>query len=431
MKILHSTPVSPFGGLNLVLEEFDRLSIGEKLAERLPELASQSRYSWRDILYSFWSIFFCGGDCSEDLATNLQAGLANHPHLSIPSPDRVLNRFKELATCTRVCQSPRSKSIHEFNWNATLSKLNCELLKKLAPPSKNLAVLDYDNTLLFAEKSDAKMTYKKQFGYAPGVGMIGKKIVYVENRNGNSAAHILQDETLDRMFKHLKEAGIKVDVFRADGASYQWSTVLKITEEVDTFYLRAKRSEPVLKAISTINNWQEIELDGEKAFRGSVNYTPFVRTAIKNKQKEMLQSYRLVVTKIARTDQQLDFFSGEAYKYFGILTNNYVQSNDEVVDFYNQRGAMEKEFDVLKNDFGWDKMPFSKLAQNTVYLIFTAMCRNLYKYIIQFFSKKYKGLSPKFRIKKFVFRFITIPAKWIKTARSWKLRIYGKINFKT
>ena len=74
-------------------------------------------------------------------------------------------------------------------------------------------------------------------------------------------------------------------------------------------------------------------------------------------------------------------------------------------------------------------MPFSKLEHNTVFLIITAMCRNLYNYIITDFSKKYKNLSPKFRIKKFIFRFICIPAKWIKTSRMYKLKIYGNIRF--
>lgn len=61
---------------------------------------------------------------------------------------------------------------------------------------------------------------------------------------------------------------------------------------------------------------------------------------------------------------------------------------NDVVYYYNQRGAIEKEFDVLKNDFGWKKLPFSELAQNLVYLQITAICRNLYHYIITNFSKK-------------------------------------------
>lgn len=113
------------------------------------------------------------------------------------------------------------------------------------------------------------------------------------------------------------------------------------------------------------------------------------------------------------------------------MTNNLEQTDDEVVFFYNQRGKAEREFDVMKNDFGWDHMPFSRLEQNTVFLLFTAMCRNLYNYIIHRFSGIYMHLKANFRIKKFIFRFICIPAKWIKHARGVQLRMYCEIAFKT
>ena len=55
----------------------------------------------------------------------------------------------------------------------------------------------------------------------------------------------------------------------------------------------------------------------------------------------------------------------------------------------------------------------------------------MYNYIIKLFSAKCKNLSSRFRLKKFTFRFICIPGKWIRTARTNKLRIYGDIYFKT
>ena len=41
------------------------------------------------------------------------------------------------------------------------------------------------------EKYDARSTYKKSEGYQPGVVSIGKNIVYIEDRNGNSPAKSL------------------------------------------------------------------------------------------------------------------------------------------------------------------------------------------------------------------------------------------------
>jgi hypothetical protein len=96
MKILKPSHLSPFGGLNFVHQEFDRLKVGDLLKKELPVLAAQSHYDWRDLLYSFWSIYFCGGDCIEDLSMNLRNGLKQTPHLKTPSPDSILKRMKEL-----------------------------------------------------------------------------------------------------------------------------------------------------------------------------------------------------------------------------------------------------------------------------------------------------------------------------------------------
>ncbi|WP_310992104.1 transposase [Aequorivita marina] len=98
-----------------------------------------------------------------------------------------------------------------------------------------------------------------------------------------------------------------------------------------------------------------------------------------------------------------------------------------IVHYYNQRGTIEREFEVLKYDFGWQKLPFSTLEQYQVYLQITAICRNIYHYLINLFSKKVKGLHPKYRVKKFIFRFIAVPAKWVYRSRQWHLRVYGTI----
>ena len=430
MKVVNSSYISPFGGLNFVLEEFDKLNIGKLLNAHLPDLPSQSRYDWRDLLYSFWSIYFCGGDCIEDLSANLKLSFQS-PFLKTPSPDSVLKRMKELALPSQIFDTVRGKRKHEFSINKSLNELNLKILKDRINKQNGPIVLDYDNTLLYSKKADAKMTYKKQFGYAPGVGIIGDNIVYVENRNGNSAAPNLQQDTLERMFTLLKEQGVKPDIFRADGGSYKLSTISTISNHVDKLYVRARMSEPLIEAIQSIESWQRIEIDGQEVFRGSVRFTPFKSTAKREKKEYLLKEYRMVVTKQKRDDGQINIFSGEANNYHPIITNDLEMSNDEVVFFYNKRGAIEKEFDILKNDFGWDNMPFSHIEQNNVSLIFTAICRNLYAHIIETFSNRFNGLSAKYRIKKFIFRFISIPARWIRQSRYWKLKLYGQIAFKT
>ena len=97
MKILNSPAISSFWGLNFVLEELIRKGIGNSIDRELPELPAQSTYSWKDIIFTYWSIIFCGGDCAEDAAINLSQGLTNSPFIKVPSPDRLLERLKELS----------------------------------------------------------------------------------------------------------------------------------------------------------------------------------------------------------------------------------------------------------------------------------------------------------------------------------------------
>lgn len=431
MKVLNSSEISPFGGLNFVLKEFDTLNLANLLNENLPCLPPQSKYKWKDILYSFWSIFFCGGDCIEDLSGNFNRHLKQNPFINIPSPDRVLERFKKLSLPKEIFSTPRGNSTHEFSFNNPLNRLNLEILKELKFDLNEKFTLDYDNTLLFNDKADSRWSYKNRSGYCPGVGFIGKNVVFIENRNGNSDAKTLQDDTLARMFALLKEQNIKVHAFRADGASYHMDIIDTVSKNVEKLYIRARMNDTLAREIISIDNWTPVELGIETAYRGEIEFTPFINTAKRHKKQDKLKTYRLIVTKIERIDKQIDLFTNEACNYSAILTNDFEKTKDEIVYFYNQRGAIEKEFDVLKNDFGWNNIPFSKLEQNTVFLLFTAICRNLYGYIIQVFSIRFKCLSASFRIKKFIFRFITIPAKWIRNARQNKLKIYGNLCFKT
>lgn len=432
MKVLNSSPISSFGGLNFVLEEFNNMKIEKLFNDELPCLPAQSVYSWKDIFFSYWSIILCGGDCAEDLSTNLKHNFANNPLINTPSPDRLLSRLKMLSEEKVSLKKNRSKAINEFSFNPMMNKLNLKVLKRLNVIPKKDLVLDYDNTFIYADKADAKRTYTKGIGYCPGVATIGSNTVFVENRNGNCAPHTMQDDTFERMFEMLQSEDFCIASFRADSASYQLATIATVRKYTNRFYIRATMSETINQAIQKIDDWKEVKLgDGRVLHRGSVKYTPFKSVARKLKRKDDLCEYRLVVTKEARDDGQLNMFTNEACNYGAIVTNDFEGTDDEITIFYNQRGKQEREFDILKNDFAWDKMPFSKMEHNTVFLLLMAMCRNLYNYIINKFSKHYKGLSPNYRLKKFIFRFICIPTKWIKTGREYKLRLYGNLAFKT
>ena len=110
------------------------------------------------------------------------------------------------------------------------------------------------------------------------------------------------------------------------------------------------------------------------------------------------KAYRLVIQRQKRMDGVLDLWEGE-YTYRCILTNDYESSTREIVEFYNLRGGKERIFDDMNNG-------------------------KFYKAIIHRLDVKRFGLNATSRIKAFVFRFVSVPAKWIRTSRRYVLNTY-------
>lgn len=424
MKVIKSNEISAFGGINFVFDFLNKQNINKLLKNNLPQINPNSLYSWKDLFYSFLAIYFCGGDCMEDLHTNLRTHFKNNPFVKIPSPDTVLRRMSSLATNKETCFTKRGVIEHEFSTNNCLFNLNIEILNELGVFKSKELVFDYDNTIIFNEKIDSKMTYKRDYGYQPGVCTLNEKfILYIENRNGNSDAKSFQADTLNRIFESIKShKSKKVCHFRADAASYQYDVINLLEKEVDYFYIGCRNSY-IEKYFSQIQNWVTTSNQFGELEIGSIMIRPFCNQAIKNNKKPL--TYRLVVKRTPSKDGQINLITQDAFEYRAILTNNFEMNNIEIANFYAKRGNMERQFDILKNDFGWQKLPFSSLNKNLVFLYLSAICRNLYNNIIEYFSAKHKNLKPIYRIKKFIFRFIILPAKWIKQSRQLKLKVYN------
>lgn len=420
MKVTYSQDsITPFGGIHFVYELLSSQGVGQLINQQLGLRAANSQYQYSDLIYGLLSIFFCGGDCAEDIEEHLGLYL-NTSHFQVSSPDSLLRLQKELASQPTHYISPRDVD-HQFNWNGPLARLNLKMLTRLGQLNTSQAyTLDYDNVVLATQKADARRTYRNHYGYQPGVGMIGDKIVYVENRNGNSEPMYRQYRTLRRMFGLLKAQGIQIQRFRADSGSYVGAVVDWVSRQCESIYIKARLNASVRSRIRQMTDWQQ---DPKGIERGSISFTPFKRS--RNRwSSDSPQTFRLVVERYPDPDGQGNLFTEDAYSYQAILTSDWETAEAEVFRFYRQRGSREREFDILKNDFGWRRMPFSRIHQNTVYLFVTAMIRNLYGFVISQFSGQLGYLNKRFRIKKFIFRFITVPAKWIRTARQWWLKLY-------
>ncbi len=364
---------------------------------------------------SYLLMTLCGGECAEDITEHLRRELCQIKNFDVCSADTLLRMQKELSTEKETIVSETNIQ-HDFNINIEMNSLMIKLLLQTGQLSSAHEgyVFDYDNQFIFTEKYDSKRSYKKADGYFPGIASINNYPVYIETRNGNSNVKYKQEETLKRAYALLEESGIKVKHSRMDCGSFD-KTVVPVVEANSTyFYIRAQRCENLYNCIKKITNWETVRIDFKEYQAASVQYAPF----------GWKKTYRYVITREKNSDAQGNLFTGDDFTYRAIMTNNNEMTDKEVVEFYNDRGDSERLFDEMNNDFLWKKMPFSFLHENTVFLVMMAICRNLYHFLIKFISRKIDFIKPNFRLKKFIFRFMVVPAKWIKQGRQYVLKLF-------
>ena len=408
---IKSEKITPFGGIFHVREFFSRF-VGPVIDKVLGLRCTSYGYQYSEIVGSLSSVYFCGGGCVEDVTSHLIPHLSLHPTLRTCSSDTILRGISELATANTTYTSETGKS-YDFN---TASKLNSLLVKVLMNTGQLVAGesydLDFDHQFIETEKYDAKMTYKKFTGYSPGVAVIGDLIVGIENRDGNANVRFHQQDTLERIFSNLESNDIHIKCARMDCGSCSREIVETIEKHSEHFYIRANRCASLYDSLLALRGWQREEING-------IEYE--LNSIITEKWEG--KAYRLVIQRERRVDGDLDLWEGE-YTYRCILTNDYTSTTREIVEFYNLRGGKERIFDDMNNGFGWARLPKSFMAENTVFLLLTALIRNFYKFLMGRLDTKAFGLKKTSRIKAFVFKFISVPAKWIRTARHNELNIY-------
>ena len=412
---LKNEKITAFGGINFVLDKFDAL-LGDVIDRSLGIRSTSFGYQYSEIVRALFAVYLCGGDCMEDINLYLRDALADRPGTRIPSSDTVLRSIEELATDNVTYTAPKSGKSYDFN---TAEKLNRLLVELLLATGQLVCGgeydVDFDHQFIEAEKYDAKRTYKHFLGYSPGVVTIGGNIVYLENRDGNANVRFMQAETLRRLFELMESFNLKVRSFRADCGSYSEDVVKMVMQHTEKFYIRAERYEALYEKVKRPMGWTAVEIGYEKY---EVQSFPF-------EQFDSVGHCRLVVQRQRKgKGEQLDLFDGE-YTYRCILTNDWDMEDEEVILHYNKRGTAEQVFDRQNNDFGWAHLPKSFMNQNTVFMLLTAMAANFYQYIVSLPLMCLFGVEAKDRVKSFLFRFIAVPAKWVRTARQNVLNIYS------
>ena len=414
-KAIKSEKLTPFGGIFAMMEQFDS-TLSYVIDSTLGMRCRLYGYQYSEIIRSLMSVYFCGGSCIEDVTTHLMYHLSLHPTFRTCSADTILRAIKEL-TQDNISYTSDTGKTYDFNTADMLNTLllNCLLSTGQLKEGEGYDV-DFDHQFIEAEKFDAKPTYKKFLGYRPGVAVIGDMIVGIENSDGNTNVRFYQAETHKRFFALLEANSIRVNRFRADCGSCSKEIVSEIEKHCTHFYIRANRCSSLYDDLFSLRGWKTEEINGIQFELNSILV-----------EKWEGKCYRLVIQRQKRMDGELDLWEGE-YTYRCILTNDYEPSVREIVEFYNLRGGKERIFDEMNNGFGWNRLPKSFMGENTVFLLLTALIRNFYKFIMARLDVKRFGLKATSRIKAFVFKFISVPAKWGRTSRQYVLNIYSCNN---
>ena len=415
MKIQnYQTQVNPFSGISLVNYHFNKSGLSELIDNELGIRSKYFGYQYSEIIRNLANIYFSGGDVIEDINTHLREHLKSIPGNNVPSADTILRGIKELSTDNTLYTSDKGLS-YKFNINEKLNRLNVKSLKLTGQLETDKSYdFDYDNQVNANNKWDAKNTYKKTKGYFPGIATIGNKVIAIENRDGNANVKFKQEETLERIYTLLLSEGIKVNRSRMDAGSYSKKIIDVVDKHSKLFYIRANKSAYLFEQINNISNWEDVEINYKNYQVASMPFTQFYEE----------RNYRLVIMREESTNPQLDIFTKDTYVYRAILTNDHNSTEKQVIEYYNARGTSEKIFDEMNNDFGWKKLPFSFLNQNTAFMIITAIIKNFYNYMVKIVAEKFEDIKPTTRLKRFVFRFIAVAGKWVYQGRTYILKLF-------
>ena len=415
--------ITPFGGVIPVLKQIRDFKIADLIQESLGSRAKQAKYGYDDIIIAWILTNLCGG-MRLDHITKLRKNLDIIPGLNLPSHDTLGRVMKSLSTENFVSESVhrlkiRNPKLRELRARSTYDKITVKETNEHEPLNKLLVkatvkmgllrqdkkyTLDMDATLIETKCISAKRSYKKVTGFLPMVSTIGKLPVYVGMRNGNVAPGAEIKECLERTFNLLEQNNISVDKVRMDGAGYAIGPFTFLNDKNVKFYVGGVNSPVVMNKLKGDIVWSPFFLETTNFFWDCE--CSEVRHALHGNEFE----YRLIIlrSKLGSKKTPKTWIKGEEYAYKILITNDFESSPEEIFKFYNQRGASEKNFDVLKNDFGWKFPPFCNMNENSVFLLIAALTNNVYQAMINFLGKEIKEIRLNARLREFIYVFMSV-----------------------
>ncbi len=411
----YNSKITPFGGIHLLHKRLFSEGIHQFIDNEIGNRVSSLGYNYSDLILSRIYTTFCGGHATEDVNYVKDSTLQHLKGINIPSADTILRGDVELSV---PCEHFTSDAgvVNKVNKNDKMNQFlmrSAIRLNQLNPKDKEL-VYDFDHQFIPAEKHDAEYSYKQKKGYFPAVATISNIPVYIEGRNGNCSVKAEQLSTHKSALSMLSKEGVKPKYARMDSGSYLKEVTDYFHGENTLFFIRANNSETLLTKAVDEENWEKCTINHQEIEVASFSY------------KFGKYKHRIIAYRVPNKTGQISVFTNDAKKYLFIITNDWDITEKDAIQFYNKRGDSERVFDIQNNDFSWDSMPHSFLGENTVFLIIMAVAHIIYKWLLGIFSGVVEGLTKTSRLKRFIFRFVTIVAKITKSGRQQVIHLVTK-----
>lgn len=419
-------PVDSFGGLDIFRTFFNKNAdlISNALKTHLGSRPKQSKYSYEDVLFTFMSSCLVGGSFIEDF-NRLKQRMPSGHFQEFCSPDTFTNVMCQLSehrnfSISESCDKD-NETLYSYFFNSTMNDLLISFVEAFDPESLQSDILDHDHSKLFSSKHDSKYCYKGQ-GYYTSLFCVNNTPLYVSMQDGNAVPKKELVSVLEAGLSALQKRGKSFKIFRADGAAYNKDVIQKILQYCPYFVTRANKSaarqEPIKAEMCSkvvINPACKSKNEPDREFLVFEQKDNFAGT-----------NCRRIFYKAA-IDSQPDLFS--EISFFEIITNlpQDQYSTVEIIQMYQNRGASERLFDELKNDYNAAHLPMSAACYNLTCLIVCCIA----KIFIQAFKVQLANLTNGYvrithRIKRLTFLLISIPAKIIRHGRRVIYTLFSK-----
>lgn len=408
LKQIQDITIDSYGGLQFFHRFIEKTDFEKVIRQELGDRPAQAKYSYQDVITTFAAMCLAGGSYTEDIniLRSKQSSLSGSSYCSSDTFTRVT---KQLMDWDHMELKETEKGTEtEFFFNQPMNGLLLHSFKRYFGV-KGYKTLDHDHTKIFTNKPDAKACYKGK-GYYASFFSADQIPLYVSMQSGNATPKSDLVEVLRQGFQAIQEAGLSFEIFRADGACYSEAVIQLVLEHSLYYMVRSQKSQFRQKTIDP-SACTYITI-------GEVGYRVFEETDIFAGKPCRRIYYQIV-------QQEKHLFSEQEFSE--IITNLPTEefSTGQVIAFYFARGAEERMFDEIKNDFLLAHLPFTEAPYNLCYAIMSALSLLLFRAFKKFVHVVLGDyIRPKMRVKQVLFRLFAFPARMIHRSRQYTYNLY-------